>query len=92
MSRDLDIDEQELAKFIDVFSQFQDRIKDKFQSVESSWEKCNESWHGSSKDQFTKEFLETRRTIQESLDAGEDALTWLRRFDEVLKEFERQYR
>ncbi|NEP61751.1 MAG: transcription termination factor NusA [Symploca sp. SIO2G7] len=91
MSRDIDIDEQELAKFIDVLSRFQDLTSDKFQAVESAWLKCDESWKGDSKEKFTKDFQETTETVKISLEVGDDALDWLRRFDEILKEFEQNY-
>ncbi|NES20134.1 MAG: transcription termination factor NusA [Symploca sp. SIO3E6] len=91
MSRDIDIDEQQLAKFIDVLSSFQDLTSDKFQAVESAWRKCDESWKGDSKEKFTKDFQETTETVKRSLEAGDDALDWLRRFDEILKEFEQSY-
>ncbi|NER97316.1 MAG: transcription termination factor NusA [Symploca sp. SIO1B1] len=91
MSRDIDIDEQELAKFIDVLSSFQDLTIDKFQAVESAWLTCDESWKGDSKEKFTKDFQETTETVKKSLEVGDDALDWLRRFDEILKDFEQNY-
>ncbi len=91
MSRDIDVDEQELAEFIQVLSTFQDLTIDKFQAVEAAWKKCEQSWEGESKDQFTKEFEETKDRVERALEAGEDALKWLRDFDEIVKEFEKNY-
>lgn len=92
MSRDIDIDQQELAQFIDVLSDFQDRVGDQFKSVEAAWERCDESWQGMSKEQFTQDFEKTCQSITTALQAGDDALQWLENFDEILKEFERQFR
>ncbi|EDZ94561.1 hypothetical protein AmaxDRAFT_2761 [Limnospira maxima CS-328] len=91
MSRDLDIDEQELAKFIAALSDFQDLTTDKFKAVEGTWRKCDDSWKGESKDQFTKDFDQTKDMVQRALEAGDDALEWLRKFDDILKEFEQNY-
>lgn len=91
MARDIDVNEEELAKFIDVLSDFQELTRDKFKGVEMDWAKCDQSWQGESKDQFTRDFEQTQQRVQSALDAGDDALDWLRRFDEILKEFERQY-
>jgi hypothetical protein len=44
MARDLDVDQQELEKFIEVLQRFQESTSDKFQAVLSAWSKCDESW------------------------------------------------
>ncbi len=92
MSRDIDIDERELERFIHVLSDFQNLATDKFKAVETSWGKCDDSWQGESKDKFTKDFEKTKDMVNRALDAGDDSLEWLRKFDEILKDFERNYR
>lgn len=89
MSRDIDVDEEQLARFIDALSQFQEVADEKFKAVEADWEKCKESWQGDSKEQFTKDFERTSTSVRETLEAGDEALDWLERFDEIVKEFER---
>ncbi len=91
MARDIDVDEQELYRFIQTLAAFQQLTTDKLKAVESAWITCNESWKGASKNQFTKEFEETKKAIEDALAAGENAHQWLERFDEIVKEFEGQY-
>lgn len=91
MARDIDVDEQELHRFIQTLADFQELTSDKLKAVESAWLKCDESWKGASKKQFTKEFEQTKQAVEDALAAGEDAHRWLERFDEIVREFERQY-
>lgn len=91
MARDIDINEQELAEFIAVLAKFQEIASEQLKTVEADWEKCNESWKGDSKEQFTRDFEKTRFSVESALEAGEDALQWLRNFDEIIREFERNY-
>lgn len=89
MARDIDVNIDELSRFIDVLGNFQRQVGDEFKELESKWKKCDESWQGESKERFTKEFEETTKTTQSALDAGEDAKKWLDRFLEIVEEFER---
>lgn len=91
MARDIDVDEQELSNFIHTLAAFQELTTDKFKAVMSDWRKCDESWQGESKEEFTRQFEETQRSVDSTLNAGEDALRWLERFDEIVKDFERGY-
>ena len=91
MAKDIDVDEQELYRFIQTLAAFQQLTTDKLKAVESAWTQCNESWKGASKNQFTKEFEQTKQAIEDALAAGEDASRWLERFDEIVREFEHQY-
>jgi len=89
MARDIDVNIDELSRFIDVLGNFQRQVGDEFKELEAKWKKCDESWQGESKERFTKEFEETTKTTQSALDAGEDAKKWLDRFLEIVEEFER---
>lgn len=90
--RDIDVNEEELARFIQTLATFQQVTEDKLKTVMSSWDTCNESWQGETKDQFTKDFDRTRQSVDVTLEAGDDALRWLERFDEIVREFESNYR
>lgn len=92
MARDIYVDQEELARFIEVLAAFQEITTDKFKAVLSDWQKCDESWEGESKDQFSRQFLQTQQAVEDALEAGGDALKWLTRFDEIVQEFERGYR
>ena len=91
MARDIYVDQQELEEFIEVLQRFQDSTSDRFKSVQSAWSKCSESWEGVSKETFEKDFEETNSSIHHALEAGDDAIDWLRRFNEILEEFEEMY-
>lgn len=89
--RDIDVEEEELARFIQTLATFQRVTEDKLKTVMSSWDACNDSWQGDSKDQFTKDFERTQQSVDMTLEAGDDALKWLERFDEIVRDFERNY-
>ena len=94
MARDLDVDQQELEKFIEVLQRFQESTDERFKAVLHAWSKCDESWQdgqGNNKKQFTKDFEETNRSVHQALEAGEDAIEWLNKFNEIVKEFESTY-
>lgn len=91
MSIDIDVDEKELAEFIEVLSKFETLTKDKLDAVDTAWTKCNESWKGESKDKFTQDFEATKDRVEKALEAGEDSLVWLREYDERIKQFEQGY-
>jgi hypothetical protein len=90
MSRDIDIDIQELENFMVALRRFQDVTTDKLRSLETDWSKCDETWQGDSKQIFTEGFIKTKDAVQSSLDVGEEAYEWLSRFHEILIEFERR--
>ena len=91
MARDIDIDIDELERFIHVLQDFQDATSEKFKAVQQDWNRCDESWEGDSKERFTKDFEETCDRVQRTLESGDDALEWLRRYLEILKDFESSY-
>lgn len=91
MARDIDVDIDELERFIYVLQEFQDTTTDKFKAVQNDWDRCDESWEGESKERFTKDFDETRDRVRRTLESGEDALEWLRKYLEILKDFESAY-
>ncbi|WP_017293175.1 hypothetical protein [Geminocystis herdmanii] len=91
MARDIDIDIDELEKFIDVLRDFQDITSDKFKAVQQGWNHCDESWEGDSKERFTKDFEETCDRVTRTLESGDDALEWLRKYLEILKDLENSY-
>jgi uncharacterized protein YukE len=90
--RDIDVDENELYQFIQVLEAFQSITQDRFRAVSEAWKKVNESWQGESKKQFAGQYELTEQSVDATLKAGKDALMWLERFDEIVKEFERDYR
>lgn len=91
MARDIDVDIDELERFIHVLQDFQDATSEKFKAVQQDWDRCDESWEGESKERFTKDFDDTRDRVQRTLESGDDALEWLRRYLEILKDFESSY-
>lgn len=91
MARDIDIDIDELERFIDVLQDFQDLTSEKFKAVQSDWARCDESWEGDSKERFTNDFEDTSHRVQRTLEAGDDALQWLRKYLDILKDFESSY-
>lgn len=89
MAKDIDVDEEQLHRFIEALAAFQQTTVEKLQSVETSWSQCDQTWKGASKDQFTAEFVKTKQAIESALAAGDDAQKWLERFNEIVIEFER---
>ncbi|MEH2363820.1 WXG100 family type VII secretion target [Nostoc sp.] len=88
MARNIDVDIDELKRFLEVLKDFQEITSDKLSAVQSDWTRCNESWQGDAKNEFTKGFEQTEISIKSALDAGEDACQWLKDFHEILEEFE----
>lgn len=91
MAKDIDVNEEELSRFIQTLSVFQELTKGRLSAVENAWNKCNESWKGGAKNQFTGQFEKTQQAVEDALYAGEQAQHWLQRFDEIVREFERHY-
>lgn len=91
MPRDLDLDLEELKKFIAIVDQFHQTIEQKFESVQTAWDKCDESWQGASKDRFTKEFTQTQEAVARAINAGKTASeVFLDVFERIVEEFEDQ--
>jgi WXG100 family type VII secretion target len=88
MAKDIDVDLDELEKFIDVLRQFQDTTSDKLTAVKSAWATCDESWEGSAKEKFTQEYTGTEEAVTRALEAGDDAIRWLEKFHEIVQEME----
>lgn len=91
MARDIDVDIDELERFIHVLQDFQDATSEKFKAVQNDWNRCEESWEGESKERFNKDFDDTRDRVTRILESGDDALEWLRKYLEILKDFESSY-
>lgn len=89
MARDIDVNRDELDRFIGALGNFQRQVGDEFKELQTKWKQCDESWKGESKDRFTKEFEETANTTESALEAGDDAKKWLERFLEIVEDFER---
>ena len=89
MAKDIDVDEEQLHRFIEALAAFQQVTTEKLQSVETSWNQCEQTWKGASKNQLTTEFVQTKQAIESALAAGDDAQKWLERFNEIVREFER---
>jgi uncharacterized protein YukE len=88
MSKDLNVNIQDLEKFINALTVFQDAMHDRVQTLEARWQTCDDSWQGQAKDRFEKEFTDTLSSMNSSLKAGDEAVDWLRRFHELVEEFE----
>jgi uncharacterized protein YukE len=86
MSRDIDVDIDELEKFIEVLNRFQDQTTDKLRGVQTAWNRCDETWQGEAKEDFTKGFEQTEAAVRRALEAGEDAARWLQKFQEILQD------
>ncbi|QDZ39888.1 transcription termination factor NusA [Euhalothece natronophila Z-M001] len=90
MSRDIDVDEQELEKFLRILEDFQDFIQEQMKSLERKWEKCDDSWQGESKERFSKEFTQTLDDLKTAAKNGDDALEYIEKFYQVVKEMNEQ--
>lgn len=92
MPRDLDLDLEQLKRFIDIVDQFHQAIEQKFESVQIAWDQCDESWQGASKDRFTKDFTQTQEAVARAIDAGKIASEqFLDHFESIVDEFEDQH-
>jgi uncharacterized protein YukE len=88
MAKDIDVDIDELSKFIDVLRRFQDLTSDKLGAVQTAWTKCDETWEGKAKQQFSEEYQGTEKSVVKALEMGEDAIKWLERFRDIVQEME----
>ena len=92
MPKDLDLDLEQLERFIDVVDQFHQTIEEKFESVQTAWDKCDESWRGASKDRFTKDFTQTQEAVDRAINAGKTASdVFLDVFKSIVRDFEDQH-
>jgi len=89
MTQDIDVDIYELKEFICALQSFQDVISDQLKAVEHNWDICDQSWQGESKKRFTDDFEQMCDRTKRTLTAGEDALQWLKKYYEILEDFER---
>lgn len=90
MARDIDIDIDELEKFISVLKKFQDKATDEFKTLKSAWSKCDETWKGDAKEDFTKGFEKTERVLEKALEDSDDYIHLLTKLYEKLLRFERK--
>lgn len=90
MSRDIDVDINELKKFIDVLNRFQDQTTDKLKNVQNAWNRCDETWKGDAKEEFAKGFEATEQSVRRAVEAGEDASLWLQKFYDILDDMRHQ--
>lgn len=90
MSRDIDVDEQELEKFVRILEDFQDFIQEQMKTLEQEWEQCDDSWQGESKQRFSKEFTQTLDDLKTAAKNGDDALEYIEKFYQVVKEMNEQ--
>ena len=92
MPKDLDLDLEELKRFIKVVDGFHQVIEQKFDSVQTAWDKCDKSWQGASKNRFTKDFEQTQKAVERAINAGKIASEqFLDHFESIVDEFEDQY-
>jgi uncharacterized protein YukE len=90
MSQDLNVNIQDLEKFLNALTVFQDAMHDRVNSLEASWNTCDESWQGEAKQEFEKEFSPTLSTMNSALKAGNESAEWLQKFHELVERFERR--
>lgn len=90
MAREIDVDIDALKSFVDAMRQFQAQTTDRFKAVEADWSVCDASWKGDAKQGFTQEFEQTRQSISDALENGDQAVRWLEKLHEILEEFERR--
>ena len=88
MSQDLNVNIQDLEKFINALTVFQDAMHDRVKSLEAAWQTCDESWKGDAKQRFEQEFMPTLLTMNSALEAGNESIEWLQKFHELVEEFE----
>ncbi|EKD10328.1 WXG100 family type VII secretion target [Limnospira platensis] len=92
MPKKIDVDLEELEKFIQVVDEFHQEIEEKFKSVQKAWDRCDESWQGISKERFTRDFEQTQDAVNRAINAGEIASDqFLAHFQSIVNEFEDQY-
>ena len=85
MPADIDVDEDELARFIESLSVFQERILERMNALNNAWDKY--VYQGNSASEFKQEFEATGQKVQQAITVGDETLDWLRRFHSIVKEF-----
>lgn len=88
MARDIDVNEEELSKFITELKTFQQIMADELQAVNHDWGQCEQSWKGEAKDKFANKFDTTLQALSNALDMVEEAQYWLEKFDTIIRDFE----
>ena len=92
MPKEIDVNLEELEKFIQVVDEFHQEIEEKFKSVRAAWDQCDESWQGISKERFTSNFEQTQDAVNRAINAGEIASDqFLAHFQSIVNEFEDKY-
>jgi uncharacterized protein YukE len=89
MAQDLNVNIQDLEKFLNALTIFQETMHDRVKSVEASWQTCDESWEGNAKQQFEQEFTQTLSTMNSALESGDESVEWLQKFHGLVEDFER---
>ncbi len=85
---DIDVDIEQLANFIGVFNHFQQEVENRMRTVELAWGQLADSWKGDAATNFKPGFEKTSSAVQNALKDGEEVLDWLRRYHEIIEEFE----
>lgn len=88
MNKDIDVELEQLEKFITAFQQMQEAVQTQFDSLKPAWDSCDESWKGAAKNRFTNGYESTVQSIQDVLNDGEASLDWLRSYRDIVREFE----
>lgn len=86
MAKDIDVDEQDLREFIAALRSFQDRISDKFKTLDRSWQQLDDSWKGPRKERFSKDFEGTLLEIKNNLKHGDETLEWLLKYQQAVND------
>lgn len=86
VANDVDVDYDELNKYIDTLYDFWRTTQDDWRSVEAKWAQTAETWRSDERTSFEREYMKTDQALKEAFGSLDDALHWLGRYREILDE------
>jgi len=85
---DIEIDRNQLSRFIDTLAGFQRVVIDDWGLVQTAVGNASESWKGMAWDQFSREYTEMKTDVDVAIDSINDAYRWLLDFDAIIRDIE----
>lgn len=85
---DIEIDRNQLSRFIDTLAGFQRVVIDDWALVETAVGNATESWKGMAWEQFHREYTEMKTDVDAAIGSINDAYKWLLDFDAIIRDIE----
>ncbi len=88
MSNNIDVDVDKLMNFHSELELFREKLSDRLNSLQNSWQYCSSTWKGTAKDNFSPQFEEVLFNSKDANKALEESVNFISDYKEIVEEFE----